>query len=99
MPVPLYQSNCVSTQPSECELIDTDVLLIIDNTNVIYPSGGVYLEMEIGYSIQLEKYDYGYTMVFLWIIIVVVFIILTGALIVYLCIKIRNMEKVKNIKV
>ena len=52
MQIPLYQSGCSFTQDlSKCQLVNTDVLLIIDNTNVIYPAGGVFLAMQIGYSI------------------------------------------------
>lgn len=62
-----------------------DTLLIIDNTNVIYPTGGIYLEMNISYYVEIKPNPNDETVFILWIILMLVFILITLIIIVYLC--------------
>jgi hypothetical protein len=71
--------------------IDNNLVFIIDNTNVIADTKG-YLEIYLGYSIQLVLSESDATIILFLLVMLVVIIVATFIAAIYLTCKIKNIN-------
>ena len=55
--------------------------------------GNVYLELTIGFVIELSLNENDETLVILFCVVILIFIAITGTMIGYLCVKVKKIEK------
>lgn len=86
----IYQ-NLNSYPRSPNNTIDANLLMIIDNTDVIAPTGK-YLEMYLGYSLDLTLNESDETVILFFLVLLIVIIAITLLIAIYLTCKIRKIN-------